>query len=399
MLWLALSNIIKSLSQWGILVILVKFFSTEDVGCYTFGLAIAAPIFMLSDMQLKSVLVVEPVTGFDNFRVYQIIRLLSTSIATGGLIIYCILYREINWIIIAVVIYKMMESLIDILYGYLQKRDRMVWMSKSDIAKTLLSVSTCFLLTVWLRNIVTSLLSIVFISMILYVVDYIYIRHQFLPKVDKVSFKMALGIIKKSLPLGISVLFTSYITNYPRITIEGICGPEMLAYFGSYSYFVIGIFQIQAPIQTFLRQRLSKNFHDSNIKEFKSKVDKAILVFLGIGVLFLIGFYSVGDVILRILYKESYVEYSDVIYYLIVSQLLMSISGIYATAVLSFNIYTKQAFISFGVFIIVLLCSKFLISNYGIYGGGYISLIAAIISVVCYMGIYLKRLNRWQVRS
>ena len=88
LLWLALSNIIKSLSQWGILVILVKFFSTEDVGGYTFGLAIAAPIFMLSDMQLKSVLVVEPVTEFDNFRVYQIIRFISTSIATGGLIIY-----------------------------------------------------------------------------------------------------------------------------------------------------------------------------------------------------------------------------------------------------------------------------------------------------------------------
>ncbi|WP_455509158.1 lipopolysaccharide biosynthesis protein [Butyricimonas paravirosa] len=399
LLWLVLSNIVKSLSQWGILVILVKFFPAESVGYYTLGLAITAPIFMLSDMQLKSVLVVEPETGFDNFAVYQIIRLISTGVATTGLIIYNILFQEINWIIFAVIIYKAMESLIDILYGYLQKKDKMVWMSKSDIVKTFLSVLVCFLVTMWLHRIVTSLISIVFVSIMLYVIDCIYIKGQFVINIDKASLKKILEIVKKSFPLGISVLFTSYITNYPRITIEGYCGPEMLAYFGAYSYLVIGIFQIQTPIQTFLRQRLSKNFHNSNVKAFKSKVNRTIVGFIAIGFLFLVSFYFVGNTILKVLYKETYIEYSDVIYYLIGAQLLMSVSSIYATAILSFNIYTKQAFISFGIFIIVFLCSRFLISNYGIYGGGYISIIAAVVSVICYMSIYLNRLNKWQAEN
>lgn len=394
--WLMASNILKSLSQWGLLVILVKFFTTEDVGYFTLGMAIAAPIFMLSEMQMKSVLVVEPEDGKDYYNTYLAIRYIATAFAFAGLIIYCIFFREVNWILLAVIAYKSVESLIDIQYGYYQKKDDMIWMSKIDIFKTTITLMACFLVTVILHHVGSTLLSLIIASFLFYIANSVYIRRQLAKELEPPSFSVAIDVIKKSLPLGISVLFGSYITNYPRIAIEGHCGPEMLAYFGAYSYLAIGVFQISAPIQTYLRQRLSMYFQKSDIKRFIKNINFTFIAFLFIGFVLFGIFLLAGDIIILILYNESYLPYSNVIYILFFSQLLLALSGVFSIAVLSFNIYTKQAFISGAIFVIVLLVSDLMIERFGIYGGAYVSVIAAVISLSSYSFIYHKRIVRWK---
>ncbi len=394
--WLIFSNILKSLSQWALLIILIKFFTTEDVGYFTLGMAIAAPIFMLSEMQMKSVLVVEPENGTDFYKTYLVIRFVATALALIGLIIYCTVFREINWVLLAVVVYKSVESLIDIQYGYYQKKDDMIWMSQIDILKTILTIFACFIVTVFLHKIGSSLISIIIVSALFYLANSTYITHRLAGELAPVSFLTAVDIIKKSLPLGISVLFVSYITNYPRIAIEGHCGPEMLAYFGAYSYLAIGVFQISAPIQTYLRQRLSRYFQNCDLHKFSQSINIAIIGFIFIGITLFLIFLTMGDTIITILYNESYLPYKNIIFVLFFSQLLMAISGIYSTAVLSFNIYTKQAFISGGIFLVVLFISDALIKDNGIYGGAYVSVIAAFISLSCYVLIYIKRIREWK---
>lgn len=394
--WLLISNIFYSLSHWGLLVILVKYFTTKDVGFFTYATALAAPIFMLSEMQMKSVLVVEPENGKDDFKTYLTIRFLATTIAVLGLGLYCAFFEETNWIIFSVIVYKGVESMIDILFGYLQKKDMMILMSKINIIKTALTLIICFLVTLLCSNILTSLFSIICVSLLFYLVTLFFIHSKAKGNFDKVKFSTALDIIKKSFPLGLSVLFGSYITNYPRITVGNICGPEILAYFGAYSYLVIGVFQISAPITTFLRQRLSRSYQMSNIHDFTRKINLSISAFFIMGLAFLFSFVLFGPVVIKTLYNQDYVEFCNVIYYLIISQMLMTISGIYSTAILSFNIYTKQAFISFFVFVFVILCSNCLIKNYGIYGGAYISIIAAVISLSIYAKIYYNKIKEWK---
>ena len=51
-----IGNAIYSLSQWGILISLAKLSSTEAVGVYTLGIAVTAPIILLTDLQLRTIL-------------------------------------------------------------------------------------------------------------------------------------------------------------------------------------------------------------------------------------------------------------------------------------------------------------------------------------------------------
>lgn len=389
--WLIVSNIVKSASQWLLLIIFVKFFTDEDVGYYTYGMAIAAPIFMFSEMQLKSIFVVEPSTSVLGFPVYNFVRIGSVFLATIGLIGYCIIKDKINWIVILVIIYKSVESLIDILYGYLQRENRMVWMSHSDIVKSVLTLLLCFTLSWWFNKINIAIIGTIFASITMYVVDISYITNSCHNEKCTITLSKIVGVLKRGLPLGISVLFSSYITNYPRIAVEGLLGPDMLAYFGAYSYMSIGLFQIQIPVQTYLRQKLSNYFQSGQMVHFKRLMNKSIGAFLLYGVACIIGFSIVGESVIDILYKESYVSQSNVMYLVLLGQLLTCLTGLYSIAILSFNIYTKQVFITAIAFIVVFLSSNYMIKCYGLTGAGLESVIAGIVSLLAYASLYYKR--------
>lgn len=393
--WLFMSNVVKSCAQWGILVILIKFFTTEDVGYFTLAMALAAPVFMLTDMQLKSVLIVEPFGENDNFRTYQLIRFITTSLATIGLILYCVFFRDVNIIILIIIIYKAVESSIDILYGYLQKCDKMVLMSKLDIFKTFAALALCFIFAVCTKRIALCLSALVVVSLIFYVINNYFINREATFKFNP-SIKEIIGIVKKSLPLGISVFFSSYIVNYPRIAIEGMYGPSFLAYFGAYSYLAIGVFQVYIPLQIFLRQRLSIAYQNNDKKDFINKIKKTIILLILYGIFTFSALYLFGDFVIQLIYDENYLEYSSVLLLLIIAQTIVSVWNIISIAVLSFNIYTKQAFISIGVLAAVILFTNPLIRSFGIYGGGYVSIMAAVLSLICYSSIFYKKIKTWK---
>lgn len=97
--------------------------------------------------------------------------------------------------------------------------------------------------------------------------------------------------------------------------------------------------------------------------------------------------------IINILYKPSYIEYSYVLVWLFLGQLLTCIAGFYSIAILSFNIYTKQIFITGLAFSIVFLTSKYIIQDFGLVGASIESIIAGAVSLFSYFVIYLKRSN------
>ena len=396
LVWLMTGNLVKSLTQWGLLVLLIKYYTTKEVGIFTYALALASPVFVLTNMQLKSLLVVEPQGETNYFRIYHAVRCMTSGLTFIGLMVYSIISSHLGWIVVGVFLYKVVESLIDIIYGYYQKNDMMIWMSKFDIAKTVIVLLACLITTIVLRKIEFTLLSLVITSAFFYGIIYYDVNKLFY-KQDSLCWTKIYEIVKKAFPLGVSICIASYMTNYPRLAMQHICGPEMLAYFGAYAYLVAGIFQINIPFHIFLRQRLSTSYQHSDIRDFRRKVNLSILFFIGMGAFLAIVFLLGGERIISILYNKEYAVYSDVLIVLIIAETINRISGILSTAVLSFNIYTKQAIISGFSFAVVVLLSGVMISKYGIWGGGYLCIVAALMLTGCYGYIYLKKLKAWRL--
>src|SRR6202521_3519228 len=152
--WIFVGNAIYASGQFAMLMLLAKLVSPELVGQYALGLAIVYPVMMLTNLQLRAVMT-SGVRYQAHFGHYLSLRLLTTSFAL--VIIFAMTqalrYRwELTVVVLMVGVAYGIETISDVYYARLQLHDRMVEISKSLIARALLSVLGLAVATYVTRN-------------------------------------------------------------------------------------------------------------------------------------------------------------------------------------------------------------------------------------------------------
>ena len=135
-------NAIYAGGQFAILMLLAKLLRPELVGQYALGLALVYPVMMFTNLQLRAVMT-SGVRRQAQFGHYLSLRLLTTSVALLAIFaITQVLHydRELTLVILAMGISYGIETISDVFYARLQLHDRMAEISKSLIARALLSV-------------------------------------------------------------------------------------------------------------------------------------------------------------------------------------------------------------------------------------------------------------------
>src|SRR5262249_42557470 len=127
---------------WGVIVALAKLGSTLIVGQFSLGLAVATPVIMFSNLNLRAVQATDA-THVYSFAEYLGLRGGMTIMALG--IIVCIVQfghheRRTTMVIVAVALAKAIEALSDIHYGLFQLHDRLDQTGQSMILRGAFSV-------------------------------------------------------------------------------------------------------------------------------------------------------------------------------------------------------------------------------------------------------------------
>jgi O-antigen/teichoic acid export membrane protein len=125
--WTMIGNLVYAGSQWGILVALTKLGSPEMTGQFTLGLAVTAPVFMLTNLQLRQIQATDAKLLYP-FKDYLGLRLLCTQVALGAVmaIAVCSGYRwQTMAVVLLVGLAKGLESISDMCYGLFQQHERM----------------------------------------------------------------------------------------------------------------------------------------------------------------------------------------------------------------------------------------------------------------------------------
>jgi O-antigen/teichoic acid export membrane protein len=125
--WTMIGNLVYAGSQWGILVVLTKLGSPEMTGQFTLGLAVTAPVFMLTNLQLRQIQATDAKLLY-SFNDYLGLRLLCTQLAlvAVGAIAFFSGYRwQTLAAILLVGLAKGLESISDLCYGLFQQQERM----------------------------------------------------------------------------------------------------------------------------------------------------------------------------------------------------------------------------------------------------------------------------------
>jgi O-antigen/teichoic acid export membrane protein len=362
--WTFAGNVIYGACQWGMVMVLAKLGSPEQVGQFALGMGICAPIWLFCNLHLREVQATDARREC-GFREYLALRLSTALLAilAIALIAFAAGYsREMAVILIVIGFLRGLESLEDIFYGLLQQHERMDRICKSLLMKgplALFALCAGFYLT---RSVAWGVgCAAIAIGLVLVLYD---IRGpaSLLGAASAGSQKPGIPMprwdarrlaemAELALPLGFVTTLTSLTVNIPRYFLEHYSGRRELGIFAAMSYLMLAGTAVVVSLGQAASSRLAQHYSSGNRFAFSELLTKllAIAVLLGIsGVLAVVTF---GQQLLRVFYGPQYLGNNDVFVW------LMMAAGIgYVCTFLAYAMTAARCFkAQFPLFVLVAL--------------------------------------------
>jgi len=249
--WMFVGNAIYAGGQFATVMLLAKLLRPELVGQYALGLAVVYPVINLTNLQLRAIMT-SGTRQQTHFGHYLSLRLLTTSLAL--VIIFAITqilgYRgELTAVVLMVGVAYAIESISDVYYARLQLHDRMVEISKSLIARALLSVLGLAVVTYVSGNLLWAVAGVVLArAIVLFGYDICERTHglggqsKWFSRNEALTPRFDLRVEREllwlSLPLGIVVLLSALNSSVPSYFIKHALGERDLGIFSAIGFMV-----------------------------------------------------------------------------------------------------------------------------------------------------------------
>lgn len=372
-----LGNVFYAFTQFILLIILAKLGNPTVVGQFTLALAVCSPVFLLSNLKLRTVMCTDINDNY-YYKTFKFLRVLSSLIAIIfiALIAFFSNYSlDMFWVIMLFSFAKFVEMQSDIYYGLFQKREEMDLIAKSLIIKGTLNILFVYGLYVYTSNLIFVVLGI-FISNLLVLIFFDkrnsvrFNSDWSIPIKDILIKKQLINLLIISFPLGLSTALGSLNTNMPRYFVEQNLGQYELGIFAAISYLLIAANTIINALSQAVTPRLAKLFLN-NIDQFIKFTTKLILLGFSIGLLSLIIVFFFGEEILLIIYSEDYANYSSVLLVITLGSLVLLTSVFLGTAISASRNYKIQPKIQVVTTFFILVGSYFFINKLGLIGAAW----------------------------
>ena len=145
---LLLSNVARAGSQWLLVSVYAILGGPAELGRYSLTLAIAAPVFIASELSLRNVYVT--LRFAIPFRTYVTVRVVTAALALVALAGLALAFRGSFVLLMLVGLLKATDSFLDLAHGGWQKRGRLTRIAVSSLlhsAATVLLGAAVYLLT------------------------------------------------------------------------------------------------------------------------------------------------------------------------------------------------------------------------------------------------------------
>ncbi len=318
--WTFAGNLVYAGSQWGILVLLAKVGSPETVGRFALGLAITAPVFMLTNLQLRAI---QATDAKDDFRFgnYLALRLLMTGLALliiAGVIILGGYRRETAILILCIGLAKGFEAISDIAYGLMQKHERMDWIAISMMIKGPLSLAAMAGITWLTRDVIYGVLAMAAVwAGLLLLYDLRNAR-----RIDRIRPRFESGTLmrltKLAMPLGVVMMLVSLNSNIPRYFLEPMWGETELGYFSALAYLMLVGNTVVGALGQSASPRLAKSYAAGDGRSFCRLLSRLAGIGVAMGAFGVLIAMTMGRQVLTLLYRPDYAEHIDVFVWLMV---------------------------------------------------------------------------------
>lgn len=401
--WTFAGNMVYAACQWGVLVVLAKLGTTEMVGQFALGLAVCAPVIMLTNLQLRAVQATDARREYI-FGNYLALRLIATAIGLiiiVGIVVVAGYRLDTTLVILAIAVAKAFEALSDVFHGLLQQRERMDRIAKSLMIKGPLSLAA-FGLGVYLTGSVLWGVVGMAAVWVLVLVSYDVRSGALILRAShamgenaasdgqgEVSSLQPRGDINTlarlawlALPLGMVMMLISLNTNIPRYFLERHHGEAALGIFAALAYVLVAGGKVMGALGRATTPRLAKYYASGDRTSFRKLLGKLLLIGALLGAVGVVLALLVGRPLLTLFYRPEYGEQVHVFVWIVIA------AGIgYVASCLGYAMTAARHFsIQLPLFVLVaaasLGASFWLIPTYGLMGAALAMLAAVLVQVV-----------------
>ena len=403
--WTFVGNAIYAGGQFATLMLLAKLLPPELVGQYALGLAMVYPVINLANLQLRAVMT-SGTRQHTHFGYYLTLRLLTTSLALA--IIFAITqilrYRwELTAVVLMVGVAYAIEAISDVYYARLQLYDRMAEMSKSLIARAVLSVLALAIATYISRSLLWGIVGIVLARAgVLFGYDICERTHGLAGQFKRFSrnealtprldVKVQLKLLWLSFPLGIVVLLVALNSSVPSYFIKHALGERDLGIFAAIGFAVsVGNMAVVSLGQSAFT-RLARSYAAGNLAEFGSLLAKLLAFGAAVGVCGMIISKLAGREILTILFRPEYAERADLLPWIMAAGGVVYMAQFLGFGMTAANFYNSQVVLNILANLSLIAACYWLVGRQGLLGVIIAMLIAAIVqlaasAIILVMGV------------
>lgn len=400
--WTLAGNVVYAGCQWGMLIVLAKLGSPVMVGQFALGLAITAPVIMLTNLQLRALQVTDAHQDYA-FGHYLGLRVLGVGLAflaIGILSVASGYQRQTVLIIVAIGLAKCVESVSDLFHGLLQQHERLDYIAVSLMIKgplSLVALGACFFFTgslLWALAALAVCWALVLIGYDFRICKAIF-SQPLNPGVERLERSRPVVILRPSwewsrlrtlawlaLPMGVVQMLISFNANIPRYFIASYLGERELGFFASMAYLIVAGNMVVNALGQSASPRLSKYYASKNAPAFR----RLLFKLLGLGLL--IGAVGVtvaliwGRQILTILYHPEYAENASVLTWLMVAAGVLYVSWFMGFGMTAARYFRVQMPLFIIVSLVLLATCFFLIPAWGLLGAAMAMIIATGVQAV-----------------
>jgi O-antigen/teichoic acid export membrane protein len=384
--WTFAGNVLYAACQWGMLSVLAKLGSTSIVGQFTLGLAVAAPVFIFTNLQLRAVQAtdVNVEHGFANYFTLRLLATLLGLVAIVALLPFAGTSSAVRVVILLVSVSKCIECMSDVTAGLLQREEQLKRVAISLMMRGVASVLVFSLTFAYFRNLAISVAAMCGVWLaVLLLYDVPNVRALIGLHVPFLTFdrRELRRLAMLGLPLGWVATFATLSVNIPRYFLQHYLGLADQGIYASLAYLVVAINLVVAALSVSVTTRLARLFADGDHRQFVRLLTKLSMLGVLTAAVGVPLTFFVGRPLLTVLYRREYADHVGLL------ALFVGIAGVGTIGTFLFcgltaaRTFRIQVPVQFAAMLIGVAGSALLVPRYGLIGAG-IALLLSTMTIV-----------------
>jgi O-antigen/teichoic acid export membrane protein len=368
------------------LSVLAKSGSPPIVGQFTLGLAVAAPVFMFTNLQLRSVQATDA-RSEASFADYFTLRLLATGL---GLVVICALLPfaasspTVRAVVFLVSIAKCIECMSDVTAGLLQREEQLARVAISLVLRGAASALVFSATFAYLHNLLAAVAAMAAVWLaVLFLYDVPNSRALLSGRDAWFRFdpRMLGKLLMVSLPLGWVATLNSLNTNIPRYLLQHYLSSADQGIYTALAYLTTMVNLVVLALGQSAITRLSRMFAAGQFKRFRSLLLKlsmygVLIAATGVPLAFLF-----GRPLLTLLYSPVYGDQAGLLALFMGTAGLSTIGSFLFCGASAARSFRVQVPVYFAATLSGAGCGEILVPKYGLMGAGIAFLLSVAVIV------------------